>query len=262
MKSVSHSQQCNSMHEKPKFGDPILELQNLKDQCPHLTKLPNQIYNLNAVQVLLSHDCYDIHHLFEIRKSESKTATLEVNSRIDSAFSGALPAKQAATLAKTEKSIEDEKLANQLNKWWDIETYASNYDGTGHSKEDQRAVRTLQHTTQFYGERYEAEVLWLEDVAMLAKNCYSAMGQLKSLKRRLPKDETLKKRFDETFDTDVNVGYVCKIDQTELNQTNDKQKWYLPHHLVIHPHMPNKFLRFLLYVPDLLQSLVGFAFRF
>ena len=78
---------------------------------------------------------------------------------IDWALSGPLPVKQAATLATTATSIADDKLANQLSKWWDIESYASNCDVTGHSKEEQRAIKTLEQTTQFNGERYEVGLL-------------------------------------------------------------------------------------------------------
>ena len=151
-----------------------------------------------------------------------------INNRLGLKWS--VPAKQAATLATTATSIADDKLANQLNKWWDIESYASNCDVTGHSKEEQQAIKTLEQTTRFNVERYEVGFLWREDEVKLPNNFYSAMGQLKSLERCLQKEETLKKRYHETIDTDVNAGYVCKVDQAELNETEDKLQWYLPHH--------------------------------
>ena len=265
------------VHEKLKLGDQIVELQELKDRYPHLRNLPDQNYNLNDVQVILGQDCYYIHHPFEFKKSEDKAAPWAVKSKIGWALSGPLPAKQAATLATTATSIADDKLANQLSKWWDIESYASNCDVTGDSKEEQRAIKTLEQTTRFNGERYEVGLLWREDEVKLPNNFYSAMGQLKSLERRLQKDETLKKRYQETIDTDVNAGYVRKVDQAELNETKDKLQWYLPHHPVINPHKPEKVRRVcnaaakyqgvalndkLLPGPDLLQSLIGIIFRF
>ena len=104
------------VHEKLKLGDQIVELQELKDRYPHLRNLPNLAYNLNDVQVIFGQDCYDIHHPFEFKKSEDKTAPWAVKSKIDWALSGPLPAKQAATLATTAPSIADDKLANQLSK--------------------------------------------------------------------------------------------------------------------------------------------------
>ena len=74
----------------------------------------------------------------------------------------------------------------------------------------------------------------------LPNNFNSAMGQLQSLERRLQKNETLKKRSQETIDTDVSAGYVWKVDQTKLNETKDKLQWYLPHLPDINPHKPEK----------------------
>ena len=36
----------------------------------------------------------------------------------------------------------------------------------------------------------------------------------------------VKKRYQETFDTDVNAGYIREVGQTELNQTKDKLHLY------------------------------------
>ena len=193
--------------------------------------------------MILGQDCYNIHHPFEFKKSEDKTAPWSVKSKVGRALSGPLPAKQAATLATTATSIVDDKLANQLNKWWDIESYASKCDVTGHSKDEQRAIRTLEQTNRFNGEGYEFGLLWREEEVRLPNNFYSAMGQLKSLERRLRKDEALRKRYQETIDTDVNARYVRKVDQTELIETRNRLQWYLPHRRVINPNKPVKVRR-------------------
>ena len=161
-----------------------------------------------------------------------------------------------------------------MSKWWDIESYSSNCDVTGHSKEEQRAMKTLEQTTRLNGERYEVGLLRRGDEVKLPNNFYSAMGQLKSPERRLQKDETVRKRYQETIDMDVNAGYVRKVDQAELNETRDKLQWYL-HHPVRNPHKPEKVRRVcnaaakyqgvalndkLLPGPDLLQSPVGISF--
>ena len=114
-----------------------------------------------------------------------------MKSKIVLVVSGPLPAKQAATLATAATSVSEDKLANQLIKWWDSESYASNCDVTGHSKDEKRAINTLEQTTRFTGERYEVGLLWREEEVKLPNNFYSAMGQLKSLERRLQKDDML-----------------------------------------------------------------------
>ena len=80
----------------------------------------------------------------------------------------------------------------------------------------------MEQTTRFNGEKYEIGLLWREDEVKLRNNFYSTMGQLKSLERRLQKDYMLRKRYQETIDTDVKAGYVCKVQQADLNETKDK----------------------------------------
>ncbi|XP_075263604.1 uncharacterized protein LOC142355283 [Convolutriloba macropyga] len=92
-------------------------------------------------------------------------------------------------------------------------------------------------------ERYEVGLLWREEEAKLTNNFYSAMGQFKSLERRLQKDDMLRNCYQETIDTDVKAGYVRKVQQVELNETRDKLLWYLPHHSVINTHKEEKVRR-------------------
>ena len=227
--------------------------------------------------MILGQDCYDTHHPFEFKKSEDKTAPWAVKPKIGWALSGPLTAKQAATFATTATSIADDKLANQSSRWWDIESYASNCNVTGRSKDEQRAIKTLEQTTRFNGERYEVEFLWREEELKLPNHFYSAMGQLKSLERRLQKNETVRKRYQETIDTDLTAGYLRKVYQTEHNENRNRLQWYLPHHPVMKPHKPEKVRRVcnaaakyqavalndeLLSGPDLLRSLIGIIFRF
>ena len=102
------------------------------------------------------------------------------------------------------------------------------------------------------------------------------MGQLMALERRLQNVETIKKRYQETTDTDISAGYVLKLDQTDLNGNRYKLQWFLPHHYVINPHKPENVRRVcnaaakyqsvslnnkLLSGPDMLQCLIGINFR-
>ena len=67
--------------------------------------------------MILEQDGFDIHHPLEYKKSHDKTSPWAVKSKIGWAFSGPLPAKQAATLATTATSLLEENLASQLCKW-------------------------------------------------------------------------------------------------------------------------------------------------
>ena len=57
------------------------------------------------------------------------------------------------------------------------------------------------------------------------------------------KDETLKRRYQETIDMDFNAGWVRKSFQIKVNETRCKLQWYLPHNLVIKPPKSEKVTR-------------------
>ena len=183
------------VHKNLKLGNQNVDLPELKSRYPHLKNLPDRSYNVSQVQVILGQDCYEVHHPIEFKKSEDKSAPWAVRTRLGWALSGPLPAKQVATMTTSAVSVTEDKLASQLSRWWDIESYASNCDVTGQSKDERRAIDTLKETTRFNGERYEVGLLWREDDVKLPNNFFSAMGQMKSLERRFQKDEALKKRY-------------------------------------------------------------------
>ena len=96
----------------------------LKAKYPHLKNLSDKSYNLSQVRVILGQDCYDMHHPKEFKRSNVKSAPWAVKSKLGWALSGPLPAKQAATLSSTAVSVTEDKLAAQLSRWWDMESYA------------------------------------------------------------------------------------------------------------------------------------------
>ena len=70
---------------------------------------------------------------------------------------------------------------------------------SGHSKDKQRAIKELGRKTRVTREWYEVGLLWLEDEVKLPNNFYAAMVQLKSLERRLQKQDTLLKHYQKTL---------------------------------------------------------------
>ena len=69
------------------------------------------------------------------------------------------------------------------------------------------------------------------------------MGQLMFLERRLNENDALRKRYQYNLDADVKAGYVCKVEQFELNGIRDKLQWYLRLYPVINLHKPEEVRR-------------------
>ena len=84
-----------------------------------------------------------LRHSSPIRIQEGRQQNSSMGSEIEytkigGALIGHLPMKQAAALATTATSVSGDKLASQLSKWWDIESYASHCDAFGILKNEQK----------------------------------------------------------------------------------------------------------------------------
>ena len=73
---------------------------------------------------------------------------------------------------------------------WELEAYASNCKTSCRSKDENKAIETLQRTATFEGERYEVGMLWNDNPKQLPNNFLSAMGQLTSLETKIRKRPT------------------------------------------------------------------------
>ena len=139
-------------------------------------------------------------------------------------------------------STEDAKVAENIQSWWDIETYASNINVVTQSMKEQQAQKFLESMTKITGERYEVGLLWSEPEPNLPNNYGSALGQLYSLERRLQKDPNLKGMYQHSIDTDVKKGFVKILGRSEVKGTFGKKR-YLPHHPVLNHNKPSEVRR-------------------
>ena len=171
---------------------------------------------------------------------------------------------------------EDVKLAENIQTWWDIETYASKINVVSQSKKELQAQKMLESSKKFTGERYEVGILWSEPEPNLPNNYSSALGQLYSLDRRFQWEPNLKSLHQQSIETDVEKGFVKILDESKVKGTFGKE-WYLPHHPVLNPNRPGKVRRVynagskykevcqydkLLAGPNPLHGLIGTIFRF
>ena len=119
-------------------------------------------------------------------------------------------------------------------------------------------------------------MLWAAENGSLPNNYFSALAQLKSLEKRLEKDNDLKQKYAATIADDFSDGYIEQVDPRN-DTVKSTRKWYLPHHPIIQPNNPRKVPRALngaanfrghslnkslLTGPDLLQNLVSISLRF
>ena len=94
-------------------------------------------------------------------------------------------------------------MAEDIQSWWDIETYVSKIIVVSQSKKEQQSQKFLECTTKLTGERYEVGMLWSEPELNLSNNYGSVLGLHCSLERRFKRGPILKELYQQSTDTDV-----------------------------------------------------------
>ena len=140
-----------------------------------------------------------------------------------------------------------------------------------------RAKEILEKTTFHKSQRYDVGMFWAADNIQLRSNYFSSLVQLKSFKKRLSRDTSLKEIYANTTREDLEKGYLITVHGAHKVKQRWDKEWYLPHHPVINRKKPGKVRRVLngaakfhgtslnkslLNGPDLLQNLIHVLLRF
>ena len=83
----------------------------------------------------------------------------------------------------------------------------------------------LENTTVDKGKRYNVGMLWAEDNIELPNNYYSALVQLKSLEKRLAKDQTLREKYSNTIKEDLDKCYVVRVKDAHKVESRSEREW-------------------------------------
>ena len=171
----------------------------------------------------------------------------------------------------------DNESASQSKSWFDIESFGANKQVDSRSAADARARKILENTTIHNGLRYDVGLLWAADNTKLPNDYFSSLLQIKSLEKRLAKDEDLREKYTSVIKEDLNKGYVIEVPDAHKVENRSDKEGYLLHHPVLNPKEHGKVRRvingaakfhgallnkYLLTDPDLLQNLIYVLLRF
>ena len=105
----------------------------------------------------------------------------------------------------------DNESAIQVKSWYDIKSFVANKQVDSRSAADARAQEILESTTIHNGQRYDVGKLLAADNTKLLNIYFSSLGQLKSLEKRLFKDEDPRENYFSSTKKDLNMGYVIEV---------------------------------------------------
>ena len=265
------------VHPSMYLGSKSYNYNDSKRKYSHLDVLPDDKMNLKKVKVVLGQDNYPLLSPVEYRKGK-RNEPWAVKTKLGWTLSGPLSKYEVAQVAATCRvAADDDGQGAQIRTWFSMESYAIPVNVSGRSREVKRDLEQLKKTKKLVNGRYEVGLLCVEDNALIQNNYSLAHSQFLSLERRLEKDTSLKQRYEEAINVDLQDGYDQNLEENELDETKDRRQWYAPHHPVINTHKLENVRRVcnaaakykgeslndkLLMGPDLLPNLVGIIFRF
>ena len=144
------------------------------------------------------------------------------------------------------------------------------------SQEDKIFMRKVNHSLQTVKGHFQIGLPLRESDVNLPNNKVQAQHRLRSLERRMKRDDKYKTDYCAFMSSIIDKEYAEEVPATELKR-NDGKVWYIPHHGVYHPRKPNKIRVVfdcaakhngvslnskLLQGPDLMNSLFGVLLRF
>ena len=226
--------------------------------------------------MILGQDVFHAIKPLEYFQGRNQNTPVAVRMPIGWVLSGPLPSPIGVRATIFKCNVEDVALADQVKKWYELESYGTFKQADPRSSADKREQKVLDSTTIHDGSRYVVGMLWVDDNIHLPDNFYASLVQFKSLEKRLEKDLNLKTQYASDIRSDVEKGYVVPVSPHDSKNCSDRE-WYVPHHPVLNPNKPGKVRRILngasrfhgnslnnslLVGPDLLQRLLFVLMRF
>ena len=217
------------------------------------------------IGIILGQDAYELQHPLDY-KIGTRSEPFAILTELGWVVSGPMTGKRRQNVCHL-AFTEDVKVAENIQTWWDIETYASKINVVSQPKKQLQAQKMLESTTKFTGERYEVGMLWSEPEPNLPNNHSSALGLLFSLKRRFQKDPNLKSLYQQSIDTDVEKKFVKILGEFKVKGTSAKKNPNKPCKVRRDCNAASEYKEVclnskLLAGPDLLHGLIGTIFRF
>ena len=211
--------------ESLNVGSDTINLQALQETFPHIAVHDPMTYSYKDIEMIIGPDVYHAVRPKDYCSADESRSAVAVRLPIGWDLSSPLPSGLCLTSTFFKVNIEhDNELASQVKSWHDIESFGASKQVYSRSAADARAHKILESTTIHNGLRYDVGMLWAADNTKLPSNYFSSLVQLKSLEKRLTKDENLRENYTSTINEYINKGYVIEVpDAHKVENRSDKE---------------------------------------
>ncbi|XP_055622254.1 uncharacterized protein LOC129765843 [Toxorhynchites rutilus septentrionalis] len=218
-----------------------LALTEVVKQYPHLQDLSVVDFQHTVPQILIG--LKDVHLCAPLESRIGKAEEpIAVRSKLGWTIFGPVSGGVESSIVGHHacSSVSNEDLHDLLKSHYTLEESGISVALLPESEEDRRAKDILTQTTVRVGDRFETGLLWRYDSPCFPDSYPMAVKRLKSLERRLLKDNELYDKVRCMVSEYLTKGYAHKASELELADTNQSKVWYLPLNVVINPKKPGK----------------------
>nr|XP_039254086.1 uncharacterized protein LOC120331115 [Styela clava] len=135
---------------------------------------------------------------------------------------------------------EEDLLSQQIKCLWESDFKdASLSPIPSMSKEDKYALQLMEDSVEIVDGHYQLPLPWKPGCPDLPDNRSVAMKRLKYIERKLKSDPVLKKKYCDTMEKYISLGFAKRI-PNEYKVGRKGAVWYLPHHPVFSEQKPGK----------------------
>ena len=135
------------VHPSISLGDTNYDYSKLKQMFNHLSVLPNRSFNLMEVGIILGQDAYNLQRALDY-KIGTQNEPFAFLTEAGWVVSGAMKGNRKQNVCHF-ASTEDAKMAENIQSWWEIETYASKINvatvSLGRNCKHKRCLRVRQN---------------------------------------------------------------------------------------------------------------------
>ena len=223
--------------------------EEIRKRWPHLSIVDLSSTESMAVQLLIGSDHSDLLDVLEYRKDPlKKNAPQAVLTHFGWTIMGDVrqAMRDDVPLACNRISLattETDNLAQALDRFLLADEYGTHPDVKPPvSQEVKRCRDILQETTRFLPEEggYEAGLLFKSDEVDLPNNYQGALERFKRTMRKVERNPVFFDVVTNDMQHVVDAGYARKLSNSEVKALPPGRTWFLPWHLVQHPHKPGK----------------------
>ena len=132
---------------------------NIQDRFPHLQPIKPIVYNYSDVEMMLPQDVFHAIKPLEYFQGRNQNTPVAVRMPIGWVLSGPLPPPIGVRATTFKCNVEDVALADQVKKWYELESYGTFKQADPRSSADKRAQKILDSTTILDGSRYVVGML-------------------------------------------------------------------------------------------------------